>query len=187
MWWYVVRCCCLLFCLFSSEGVLSDECTLRIKRAELVPSNKMWVLNADIEYLFNHKIMEALIHGIPLTIAVTFHMEKKRSYWLDSTVSDLSKRFFIRYHPLTGFFQLSSEEEHVPHQFAGLSALLDTLGEIRGWKVFSIEQMRKRARYTAELSTSLEIEALPLPLRVLAYTSMEWRLCSSPFTWLVVP
>jgi hypothetical protein len=175
----------LLFLLLHALEAVGAEYGFEVKRAELVPVEGTYVLNADVDFRFSQTAIEALEHGVPLTVVLRFKISRHRDYWLDETVFSESRRIRIRYHPLAKSFQLLYETAGVPQSFAGLTALLDTMGEIRGWRAVPVDALEKGSEYTARLATSLDIEALPLPLRPVAYVSPSWYLGSPWFQWRV--
>lgn len=176
---------CLLFLLLFTFNAAGAEYGFVVKRAELVPVGDAYALDADIDYRFSDAATEALEHGVPLTLVLRFKVSRHRDYWLDETILNETRRFLIRYHPLAKSFQIIQEAGGSPQSFAGLSALLDTIGEIRGWRVLPASSLEKGQEYWASLAVSLDIEALPLPLRPVAYVSPSWYLGSPWFRWRV--
>ncbi|MGX2039660.1 DUF4390 domain-containing protein [Methylocaldum sp. MU1018] len=156
----------------------------RIVRAELVPSGSRYVLNADVDYRFSESAIDALKHGVPLTLVVRFKVKRQRNYWLDETISSEFRKFRILYHPLGRSFQIIREGGGTEN-FASLTALLDAMGAIRGWTALPTDRIVKGGRYEASLSVDLDIESLPLPLRPIAYVSPGWYLGSSWYRWRV--
>jgi hypothetical protein len=47
--------------------------------------------------------------------------------------------------------------------------------------------LKKEKSYDAILRFKLDIESLPLPLRLVAYLSPEWYLETEPYQWRVEP
>jgi len=156
----------------------------RIIRAELVPSEANYVLNADIDYRFSESAIEALRHGVPLTLVVRLKIKRQRSYWLDETIWSELRKFRILYHPLGKSFQIIHEGGNT-ESFASLTALLDAMGAIRGWSALPADRIVKDNSYEASLLVDLDIESLPLPLRPIAYVSPSWYLGSSWYRWRV--
>lgn len=175
----------MLLLLFHTVEGWADNYGFLVKRAELVSVGDSYVLNADVDYRFSEAAIDALEHGVPLTVVARLKIKRQRDYWLDETVLSASRRFRIRYHPLAKTFQLLQENSGVPQNFAGLSALLDAMGEIRGWEVTPASALEKGNIYWANLAVSLDTEALPLPLRPVAYVSPSWYLGSPWFQWRV--
>jgi hypothetical protein len=174
----------LLLLLYALDGFGADY-GFRVLNAELVPVAEQYVLNADVDYRFSEAAIDALEHGVPLTLVIRFKIQRHRDYWLDETVLSESRRFRIRYHPLAKSFQIIHESSGVPRNFASLTALLEAMGEIREWRVLPVDRLQTGQEYWANLSVNLDIEALPLPLRPVAYVSPSWYLGSPWFRWRV--
>ncbi len=176
----------LLLLLLFAFPARSGDYGFLIERAELIPIGESYVLNADVDYQFSEPAIDALEHGVPLTLKVRFKVMRHRDYWLDETILSETRRFLIRYHPLAKSFQIVHETSGIPQSFASFSAMLDALGEIRGWRTVPVGSLEKDKEYWASLSVSLDIEALPLPLRPVAYVSPSWYLSSPLFRWRIV-
>lgn len=175
----------ILLLLCHAVGGRAADYGFVVKRAELVSAGESYLLNADVDYRFSDAAIEALEHGVPLTLVARFKIKRQRDYWLDETILSETRRFHIRYHPLAKSFQLLHENSGIPQSFAGLSALLGAMGEIRGWRIIPASPLEPDNCYLASLSVKLDIEALPLPLRPLAYVSPDWYLGSPKFQWRV--
>lgn len=174
----------MLLIVFAS-GCWADNHGFLVRRAELVSTGDAYALNADVDYHFSEAAIEALEHGVTLTLVAHFKIDRQRDYWLDETILKETRRFRIRYHPLAKSFQLLRENSGVPQNFAGLTALLDAMGQIRGWQVTPTGALESDKIYWARLAVNLDIEALPLPLRPVAYVSPSWYLGSPWFRWRV--
>ncbi|BBL76521.1 DUF4390 domain-containing protein [Methylomagnum ishizawai] len=161
------------------------EYGFRILDAQLVPIADQYALNADIDYRFSAPAIDALEHGVPLTVVIQFKIQRHRDYWLDETLLSESRRFFIHYHPLAKTYQIANESSGATRDFASLRASLDALGEIRGWRALPKAAFAPGREYWVGLAAKLDIEALPLPLRPLAYVSPGWYLGSPWFRWRV--
>lgn len=175
----------LLLPLFTALAAWGADYGFVIERAELIPQGESYILNADVDYQFSEPAIDALEHGVPLTLKVRFKVLRHRDYWLDETILSETRRFLIRYHPLAKSFQISHEASGIPQSFASFSAMLDALGEIRGWRTLPVGSLEPGKEYWASLSVSLDIEALPLPLRPVAYVSPSWYLSSPSFRWRI--
>ncbi|MBP1150147.1 MULTISPECIES: DUF4390 domain-containing protein [Methylocaldum] len=169
--------------LLAFDAVCADY-GFRIIRAELVPSGTNFVLNADIDYRFSESALEALRHGVPLTLAVRLKIKRQRHYWLNETILSEIHKFRILYHPLGRSFQIIHAGGNT-ESFASLTALLEAMGAIRGWFMLPADRIVEGNSYEASLSVDLDIESLPLPLRPIAYVSPSWYLGSSWYRWRV--
>jgi hypothetical protein len=174
-----------LLLLLRLAAAPADDHGFRVLDASLERTGEYYALNADLDYRFSETALGALDHGVPLALVVRLKVQRRRDYWLDQTVLDESRRLFIRYHPLAKSYQLLLESGGVPKSFASLHALLAVLGEIRGWRVLATERVEPGREYWASLAVKLDIEALPLPLRPVAYVSPSWYLGSPWFRWRI--
>ena len=176
----------LLLLLFAAAVMGEEEDSgFRIVRAELVPAGEIYVLNADIDYRFSEPVIEALENGVPLTLVLRFKIKRQRGWWLDETVFSEKRIFRIRYHPLARSYQILSETSGIPQNYTSLSTLLSAMGEIRGWRALPVGSLNPDEDYFAALTVALDLEALPLPLRPMAYVSPSWYLGSPWFEWPV--
>lgn len=157
-----------------------------IQRAEVQRRGVDYVLNADIAYRFSAEPLEALENGVPLTIVLRWTIERERAYWWNQMVAADQRRLEIRYHPLGQLYQMSTAERPDPQRYSSLRALLTALGTIRGLPLVAEDRLEPGASYLIDLSASLDIESLPLPLRPTAYLTPSWYLSSPPYRWSFV-
>jgi hypothetical protein len=68
-----------------------------------------------------------------------------------------------------------------------LQEALKQLGALNGVALKLEEPAAPDAVHSVDLRVSLDIEALPTPLRPVAYTSFTWHLNSGWSTWKVAP
>lgn len=177
-----IRWCGALLWFYALTGACADY-GFRVLNAELVPVDEQYVLNAEVDYRFSQPVIEALQHGVPLTLVLRLQIKHHRQYWFDDTVLDASRRLHIRYQPLDKSFLMFREGSRVSQNFASLSTLLDMIGIIRGWRVLPVDKIIPGRDYAARLKASLDIEDLPLPLRPVAYASPDWYLGGPWFRW----
>lgn len=177
----------LSFSVVAEEGRTEEHAEeahgFEIRRAEFVMVGNDFFLNADIDFRFTEPVIEALENGVPLTLVLRVKIKRVRNWWYDETVFGEKRRLRIRYHPLARSYQLIYEGFGEPRNFASLNAMLDAMGEIRGWQLMPVTNIEDDESYRAELSVNLDIEALPLPLRPVAYVSPSWSLGSPKYEW----
>ena len=70
--------------------------------------------------------------------------------------------------------------------FTTLQEGLKQLGVLNDLKL-ALAPMPTAGEFSLELRVQLDIEALPAPLRPVAYTSLSWRLNSGWSTWKLAP
>jgi len=154
----------------------------RIQRAEIRPGPEegLLLLDADIDYRFSEPAIDALRNGVTLTMVWRVGIEEEQGGWWNRAVLEESHSFRIRYHALSKLYQILGDP---PHNFASMNAMLEAMEIVRGLPLEGRPALRKGARYRASLSVGLDIEALPLPLRPVAYVTPAWYLSSPVYRW----
>ena len=168
--------------LFAGLGVAA-EYGFQVKSAELVREQDDYVLNADIDYRFSERAIEGLKHGVPLTLVVTVKVYRSRALIWDERVVSVRLLYRIRYHALAKVYQVLNDSSGVQRNFVTLSDAVDALGRIRGMSIIKAERINPDDQYEVSIKADLDIEALPLPLRPVAYVTPQWYLGSSWYTW----
>jgi hypothetical protein len=92
-------------------------------------------------------------------------------------------RYQISYQALASVYQVWDLQNNTKENFVTREIAFNALGEISAMHVVRHGQMDKGEIYSVGLKTSLDLDALPLPMRPLAYLSpswnqsSEWRTC----------
>jgi len=144
-------------------------------------------VDADIDYQLNDTAMEALENGVPLTFELHVQMRRADAWIWEADVVNARLRSVLGYRSLSGLYEvhdLGSEEKQV---FATRSAALTALGAIRDLVLIQRDQLDLKKEYKVRLQVKLDIEALPLPMRPLAYLSGDWDIESEPWEWQLKP
>ena len=147
------------------------------------------VLNGNFELGLNTKVEEALAKGIPLEVNIDVHLLRTRRFLWDQKIASWTLRRRIQFHALSGQYLVSSAE---PEPESGESLLtlqeaLKQLGTLNDVTLKLEEPVKPDDAYSVDIRVSLDIEALPTPLRPVAYTSFTWHLNSGWSTWKVAP
>lgn len=140
-------------------------------------------LDAQIEYRFSKAALEALQNGVPLTVDIEMEVRRRRSWLWDETVYALTQRFQLEYHELSQQYLVSNLNSGERRAFPTRTAALGFMGRIQNFPLLDRSLLAEGERYEGALRVQLDIEALPAPLRLLAYLSDNWRLTSEWRTW----
>lgn len=143
----------------------------------------LYRLNAQIEYHFSKAALEAMKNGVPLTIELEMAVRRRRSWAWDETVFTLSQRFRLEYHTLSRQYLVNNLNSGERRGFPTGNAALQFVGQIHDFPFLDKGLLSPNERYEGALRAWLDIESLPVPLRVLAYLSDDWRLASDWYTW----
>jgi hypothetical protein len=182
----------ILLWLILLHGVLaprawSSPYGIFITSAAVMDAGDIKTLSADIDYRFNPSAINALEEGIPLTLLISLKIRDPERLWFQQPIVEDQRHIQLRYQPLAKSFQVADLGSGAVQNFASLATVLDTLSRLRGWKFMGQYALEKNKTYEAMLRFKLDIESLPLPLRLVAYLSPEWHLESEPYQWRVEP
>lgn len=140
-------------------------------------------LNAQIEYRLSKAALEALQNGVPLIVDIEIEVRRRRSWLWDETVHALTQRFRLEYHELSQQYLVSNLNSGERRAFPTRTAALGFMGRIQDFPLLDRSLLAENERYEGALRVRLDIEALPAPLRLLAYLSDDWRLTSEWHAW----
>lgn len=145
--------------------------------------DKVYLLDANIDYKFSDAALEALRNGVPLIVLLDIKVEQERSWWLDKTVAELQQGYLLLYHALTEKYIVNNLNSGAQDNYERLSAALNALGKVKDLPILDAQLTSKGERYLVRLRTRLDLESLPAPMRPLAYISSDWRLESDWYEW----
>lgn len=145
------------------------------------------LLDADIGYLLNDTVSEALRNGVPLTFETHVQMRRADAWIWESDVVEHRLRTILRYRPLSGMYELRNLQGNERLAFATRDAALRTLGKIVGMPIIDRADLSLDEDYLVRIDVYLDIESLPLPMRPLAYIKGDWSISSEPWEWRLRP
>ncbi len=171
----------LLFVLWFP--VLSLAADYKILNQTCRSTEDAFVLDANIDFDFSDKVIEALQHGVPITLELHMQVRKQGAWLWEKDLAETRLRYQISYHALASVYQVLDLQTNTKENFVTREIAVNALGEINSMPVVRHDQMEKGKIYLVGLKTSLDLDALPLPMRPLAYLSpswnqsSEWRTC----------
>lgn len=147
----------------------------------------VYLLDADIDYRFSEEALRALSNGVPLTIQLTIEIERVRNWWLNAEVATLEQRYSLQYHALSHQYLLRNLNSGAFYSFPHYPAAVKALGSLRELPLLDSKLILGEEQYKVSMQAKLDIEALPSPLRPVAYITPAWRLKSDWYTWPLIP
>lgn len=159
----------------------------QIEEASTRLEDGVYLLDAEIEYRLSDTALDALDNGVPLTIEVHVQVRRDNAWIWQSDAAEYRLRYVIRYHALSGLYEVTGPLSEAPRNFVSREAALGALGEIDGFPLIERSELDEDRAYRIALQAELDIEALPLPLRPVAYLSRAWKLSSESTTWRLMP
>lgn len=156
---------------------------VRVKNAEIALQGDSYLLSADIDYRLSVRAKEALENGVPLYWDIHIKTLEHRDYFWDSTLVSAVIRYRIQYHALLNMYRVRNEDSHELYNFSTLSAALGLMSTLRDYRVLNKASYVSGKRYAVGIKVTLDRDALPLPLRPVAYTNPQWYLSSDWTLW----
>lgn len=173
--------CLWLLLLASFSPVSADEFLISDLEAHLDDGH--YLASAEIEYRFSRKAFEALQNGVPLTFEIHLQLRRSSAWIWEADLAEVKLRYQIRYHALAGLYQVIDLQSGNQQNFVTRAAALTALGRLSDVKVIEQGKLEAGEDYTLALRSTLDIEALPMPLRPMAYLSPDWSLSSGWSLW----
>jgi hypothetical protein len=174
---------CLFYLLLWPASVHADEFSVSIKKAELTLREKSYVLSADIDYQLSDRARDALQNGVPLFWIVLVKVQQHRDYLWNKKLLDKEIRYRIQYHALLNMYRVRNESSDTVDNFSTLSAALHAMSTIRNIPIMDKADIASDTDYRVGVKVRFERDALPLPLRPIAYINPQWYLSSDWYLW----
>jgi hypothetical protein len=161
----------------------ADKFGVEIKKAEMTLQGDNFILSANLVYQLSERAKEALQNGVPLFWNVKIKVLQRRDYFWDKVVVEKTIRYRIQYHALLNMYRVRNESTGDVENFSTLSSALDLMSILRNFRIMGKSDLDPKNTYFAELKIIFDREALPLPLRPIAYLNSHWYLSSAWYSW----
>ena len=168
-----------LFLFLLCSNVLATD----IRRAEIILQDNSYILSADIDYQLSEKAREALQNGVPLFWILHVKVTQQRHNLWDKILAELTMRYRIQYHALLNMYRVKNEYSGAVDNFSTLSAALDWMSTIRNVQILDRDEIEPLKHYVVAIKVHFDRDALPLPLRPVAYINSQWYLSSDWTVW----
>ncbi|QKT03494.1 DUF4390 domain-containing protein [Ectothiorhodospiraceae bacterium 2226] len=156
-----------------------------VERAEMRLVDRVYVLDSDIRYTLSPDTLGALDMGVPLTIELEIQLVNPRWWWWDEIVAELTQSYQLQHHALTERYVVKNLNSGAQQTFAELGPALEALGRVRDLPLLDVKLLGS-GEHIGRVRAALNIEALPAPLRPMAYLSPQWRMSSAWYEWRFV-
>jgi len=163
-------------CAMAASGIL-------VTRAEPRMADDQLLLDMNVEYNFSPKALEALDNGVPLTLEAQIQIRRKGAWIWEENLLDKRQLMLIRYQPLSRLYQVVRLPHGPKQSFVTRRAAIGALGDMEGLQLLPRAVLDAEHDYLLNIQVSLDIEALPLPLRPMAYLTSDWDLSSGWTQW----
>ena len=156
-----------------------------VEHAALRAVDGRYVADARIDFAFSDDNLEAMRNGVALTVIVDIEVRRERGPLWNETLAERKLRYRIETNVLTERYRIRDLVRRSTRHYRSFEEMVDALGRVESVPVAAGDRLPPGVRCTARVRARLDIEALPSPLRPLAYFSPQWRLSSGWFEWPV--
>ncbi|MCC6202089.1 MAG: DUF4390 domain-containing protein [Gammaproteobacteria bacterium] len=167
--------------LFGGQGVHAGNISIHDARTAII--NDIVHLDLDLDLEFNPDVIEALRSGIAIEFAIDIEFNRPRWYWLNAEVARGKHRFRISFLPLSEQYLLTNVVTGDRQTLPSFDDVITALGTLRSLPLAEVSNFKAGRKYRCAVQVRLDIEALPAPMRPLAYFSRAWRMASDWFEW----
>ncbi|MBL4851856.1 MAG: DUF4390 domain-containing protein [Gammaproteobacteria bacterium] len=172
-----------LLCCFSIAHADTRAKEIVVERVDITHDNGRYSLDADIRYELSEPALEALHKGIGLTLIHTIAVMQPRPLLWDRRIAKEQQRHELSYQALTGQYRLIVGDSVLIQNFPTLGSALVEIGTLRDIAVPLFDRaLRKNSEYVG-IRAWLDIESLPVPMRLRAYIWPDWHHNSGWYRW----
>lgn len=154
-----------------------------IEKAGTELVDQVYILNANLKYSFSDEALEALESGVSLILVLDIEVIKPRRYMWDEDIAALKQSYELKYLALADQYQLGNRNSGAQHVYHSLNEALATLERIENLPLIDSHLLKQNERYKVQVRSRLDIDSLPVPLRLSAYFSGGWWLTSGWYSW----
>jgi len=168
-------------------GNAEEDQFFKIIKAETELVDGVFRLNANIDFHLSKEAKEALQSGVPLVLEIQIQVLRERSWVWNALVAKLMQRYRVHYHALSQRYLVKNLNTGVQSSFRTLDGVLSVIGTLKDFPMLDKNILEPAQSYLGKLRADLDIEALPTPIRLWAYSSPKWRLGSRWYEWQLQP
>ncbi|MTW19999.1 DUF4390 domain-containing protein [Allochromatium palmeri] len=166
-----------------AADALARTSRFNVEQAQTREQAGQILMSANIGFDFSEPVLEALDHGVPLTLVVHVQVRRTKAWMWEDSLVDEQWRYAIRYRPLSERYEVYRLPGSEGRDFVTRDAAIRALGELTDQTLISRARLDPDADYELQIKVFLDIEELPLPLRPMAYLTPSWKLSSGWTKW----
>lgn len=142
-------------------------------------------LSTDISVQLSGLARSALESGVALEFDIEIEVWRQLSFWPDEVVRRYQISHRLSYQELTRSYRLERLESGERASFSNLQDALHALASLRDLVLLPESALKRGRKHYGSMAVSLDIDALPSPLRTQAYFSRAWELQGGEQQWRI--
>jgi hypothetical protein len=175
----------LLCCLLPVVAQAGHPGVIRLEDAHTWRTEGRDYLQAQFTIELSSGAEEAVENGVPLVFELQIQVVETHAWLWDSIAVEYTERRSLQYHALSQTYQVKDLNAGTQGNYRRLDDALTAAGRLQ--KLYlSDKSLDDGPSYSVRLRGSLDVEALPTPVRLLAYVSSDWSMVSKWYKWPLV-
>ncbi len=162
----------------------SPSLDFSVRHVDARTEGETWVLDAGIDLEFNQESLRAMESGVPLTVLLEIEVVRERIL-RDEGVLRVRMPYRIQRHALSERYVVTYLPSGTSRTYDAIEDASATVGTIRELRLVERAQLLPGHSYRVRLRARLDIEAMPSPLRPVAWFSSLLRFRDDWFTWVL--
>ncbi|MGB0866399.1 MAG: DUF4390 domain-containing protein [Granulosicoccaceae bacterium] len=142
-------------------------------------------LSTDVSLQLSGLARSALESGVALEFDIDIQVWRQLSFWPDETLRRYQISHRLSYQELTRSYRLERLESGERASFSNLTDALHALASLRDLVLLPESELKSGRKHYGSMTISLDIDALPSPLRTQAYFSRAWKLQGGEQQWRI--
>jgi hypothetical protein len=177
----------ILACLLLVTVTETQAARFEVRDATTRLVGGVYVVDAVFRFEFSEESIEALENGVRLTVTIDMQIVRHRKYLWAKRITQRQTRWSLEVHPLSGQYVLKNLDSGSVRAFPTLDGATTAMSALKAFRLSDDRIPKEEGPYHLRVRARLDIEALPAPLRPLAYLSAPWRLTSEWSEWPIEP
>lgn len=176
----IIRPLCLMAVLLASVPTWAES---RVVDVHAEVREGVVFVDADLALSLHSKVIDAMRNSIALNLVVEARIASPREWLWDRNLVTERRRLRLEYHALSRTWVVTDFTARETHTFTDLAGAVESLSRVRAWRLGPWESLADERRLLGKMRVRLDVNKLPLPLRVPALFDDAWDVDSDWFLW----
>jgi hypothetical protein len=155
-------------------GVAHASPEFRVQSAVVTVHDGVYELDARVIYPLNDDVRSALASGATVRLALQVAVEKRRRYWFDDKLVDVTLRRELTWNAVSQRYIIKYLDRGEQASFPALDEALVAAGVVSGWRILMERRLSPGTEYEISVRAGYRSSRLPDALRALAFWSDGW-------------
>lgn len=140
-------------------------------------------LDAGFNLRLSEQLKEALHKGVPLVFEIEVEAFQVRSYIWNEDVAHVSQRYKLEFNDLTQRYVARNQNAGTEFSLPTLNSALAVISTLADFPLLNRDRLAPESRYAGKIRIKIDIDAFPVPMRLMAYVSSDLSMESEWYEW----